>query len=153
MSRWIPLSLALLGGALLAIMVALNGQLYHYVTPIESSWIAHGTGAIAALLVLFFNNYRGKSVAAAQKAPWWAYLGGLSGGLLVVIAVITVNSFLGVTGTLVLSILGQILFGMLSDQQGWFGLQAHRISKQKLLSILPIAIGAFLIVYAKGAMT
>lgn len=151
---WIPVSLALLGGSVLALMIGLNSQLYFYVSPLTASWIAHGTGAVAALaMLLLLTRRRPKQPSAAPGVPWWAYLGGISGAVLVVLAVITVNSFLGITGTLVLSIVGQVVFGQVSDQYGWFGLEKHPVTRARLLSVIPIVIGSVLIVVAKGAMT
>lgn len=147
----VPIVLAIFGGVILAVMIGLNSQLYAYVTPLEASWIAHGAGALAALLLLGLISRRMKK--RNETAPWWAYLGGIPGALLVVLAVITVNSFLGITGTLVLSILGQVLFGMISDQFGWFGLEKHKVSKSRLLSVVPIMVGAMMIVFSKGMMT
>lgn len=154
MSRWIPITLALLGGALLALMIAMNSQLYLYVSPLASSWIAHGMGAVAALVVmLVFARHRPPAKTDAVPVPWWAYLGGVSGGLLVILAVITVNSFLGITGTLVLSIVGQVVFGLLNDQFGWFGLAVHPVSRARLLAVVPIVLGSVLIVFAKGTLS
>jgi transporter family-2 protein len=153
MSRFIPILIALFGGALLALMIALNSQLYLYVSPLVSSWVAHATGAIAALLLLvMFKKRRAAKQTSPEPIPWWAYLGGVSGALLVVLAVITVNGFLGITGTLVLSIVGQVVFGLFSDQFGWFGLQKHPVTLRRVLSVIPIVVGSLLIVYAKGAL-
>ncbi|TCS44000.1 DMT family transporter [Reinekea marinisedimentorum] len=154
MTRWTPILSALLGGALLALMIAMNSQLYLYVSPLVSSWIAHGMGAITALLMLLLLSRR-KPVAepAALAIPWWAYLGGVSGAVLVVLAVITVNSFLGITGTLVLSIVGQVMFGLFSDQFGWFGLAVHPVTRARLLAVIPIVLGSFFIVVAKGLLS
>lgn len=153
MTRLVPMLLALLGGAVLALMIGLNSQLYAYVSPLLASWIAHGTGAIAALaLMLVMTRRRRKRAATKTSIPWWAYLGGVSGALLVVLAVITVNGFLGITGTLVLSIVGQVVFGLFNDQFGWFGLEKHPVTRARLFSVLPIVVGSLLIVLAKGAL-
>lgn len=149
----IPIGLALFGGGVLALMIGLNSQLYYYVSPLTASWIAHGTGAIAALIVMSLFHWRRKSAPPTkQNLPAWAYLGGLSGAALVVLAVITVNSFLGITGTLVLSIVGQLVFGMVSDQFGWFGLERHPVTPDRIKAIAPILAGSILIVFAKGAL-
>ncbi|EAR11310.1 DMT family transporter [Reinekea blandensis] len=153
MSRWIPILLALAGGAVLALMIGLNSQLYLYISPLASSWVAHGTGAIAALaMLLLLKRQRPLPKSDAIAVPWWAYLGGVSGALLVILAVITVNSFLGITGTLVLSIVGQVSFGLFSDQFGWFGLSKHPVSRARLMAVVPILCGSGLIVVAKGAL-
>lgn len=146
--------IALVGGGLLAIMIALNGQLLAYVSPIYASWIAHGTGAFAALLIVQWVRWRNvsssRTKAEMAKAPWWSYLGGVPGAFVVVLAVITVNSVLGFTGTLVLSITGQILFSLLADQWGWFGMAKRLLTRRRLISSILIFSGSLLIVTAKG---
>jgi len=68
----------------------------------------------------------------------------------VVLASITVNGPLGLTGTLVLTITGQVLFSLMSDQWGWFGLLKRQMTLQRLLTLVPIVLGSLLIIEAKG---
>lgn len=150
----LPLQLAVLGGATLAVMTALNSGLNLYVSAVVASWIAHGIGTLTALLMLvsFARFEQSSQGTVSSKPPWWSYLGGIAGGLLVVLIVIAVNSFLGLTGTLVLAILGQVLFGVISDHLGWFGLQRQRLSWHKASYMVLVFVGALLIIYAKGAL-
>jgi transporter family-2 protein len=154
LNRMLVSLIALIGGGLLAIMIALNGQLLAYVSPIYASWIAHGTGALAALLIVQWVRWRrvsaGVITADLGSAPYWSYLGGVPGAFVVVLAVITVNSVLGFTGTLVLSITGQILFSLIADQWGWFGMAKRLLTRRRLISSLLIFSGSLLIVTAKG---
>ena len=153
MPRLIPVSLALFGGGVLVVMISMNSQLYLYVSPMTASWIAHGAGAIASLFLLVaLSRKRPVPLAGSPAVPWWAYLGGVSGALLVILAVITVNSYLGITGTLVLSIVGQVVFGLFSDHFSWFGLERHPVTLKRLLAVVPIVLGSVLIVFAKGAL-
>jgi bacterial/archaeal transporter family-2 protein len=155
MRQGLYILLALFGGALLAGMVTFNSQLYLYVNPFVSSWIAHGVGAIAALAAVSLIALTPKKYKAsheAMQAPWWAYLGGLPGSFVVILAVITVNGYLGITGTLVMSIVGQVLYGLLNDHWGWFGFPKRKISFERMKSVASIVLGAVLIIYARGAL-
>lgn len=152
MEKLLPFLMAIVGGSLLAVMIAINGEMKSFISPLEASWVVHGVGALVALLLLVLFKAKPVNTANSVDLAWWNYLGGLSGSFVVVLAVITVNSFLGITGTLVLTVVGQVLFGLISDQFGWFGLERHPFSLKKLYSICFILAGAGLIVYAKGAL-
>ena len=143
------LLLALLGGALLALMIKLNSSLAALTTPLYASWLAHGIGASVALLliaVITTVSKRDRPISGGA-APKWSYLGGIPGAMVVILAAITVNSELGLSGTLVLGLLGQVLFGLLSDHFGLFGVDKKAISAHRLLSIIPIFSGASLIIF------
>jgi transporter family-2 protein len=45
-------------GGLLTFMVHFNGELAHYGNPLFSSWTAHGTGIIAAVILLLLVHRR-----------------------------------------------------------------------------------------------
>lgn len=47
--------------------------------------------------------------------------GGIPGALTVLLAAIAVNSPLELAGTLGLMLTGQIVFGLIADLRGWFG--------------------------------
>lgn len=154
MNRLIVSCWALVGGATLAIMIGLNSQLAALLTPVYASWLAHGLGAISALLIIGLTGLtRPVSFSSTSaKAPFWSYLGGIPGAVVVVMVAITVNSPLGLTGTLVLSICGQVLFSLLSDQWGWFGLFKRQLTLQRLITLVPILTGSLLIISAKGSI-
>jgi len=74
-------------GGLLTLMVHFNGELARYGNALFSSWVAHGTGTVAAiaLLAMLFR-YRVPAMPEAPRAPNWAYLGGISGAVTVMLA-------------------------------------------------------------------
>jgi len=139
---------------MLAIMISLNSQLATLLTPLHASWVAHGLGAASALLIIRLMAVR-KPIGLSPRSlspPVWSYLGGVPGAFVVAVAAITVNGPLGLTGTLVLSICGQVLFSLLSDQWGWFGLLKRQFTLQRLMTLVPIFVGSLLIISAKGSL-
>ncbi|MFP1924762.1 DMT family transporter [Lonsdalea quercina] len=144
------LSLAVGGGVLLTVMITTNSYLATWNSPLIASWFAHGSGAIVAWLLLLGLSRR-KNVFAHPgqgKAPTWSYLGGIPGAFTVLLAAIAVNSPLELAGTLGLMLTGQIIFGLLSDLRGWFGVIKCRFSVLDLLSLALILSGsALLIIY------
>lgn len=143
--------LALTAGALLALMISVNSGLASYNSPLFASWVAHGVGAIAAWLLLLLLPYRRTplSSAAAMAAPRWAYFGGIPGALTVVVAAVTVNSRLALSGSLALMLTGQVLFGMLSDSRGWFGVIPRRLRANDIIATLLILFGGALLIFVR----
>jgi len=143
-----PLLLTAIGaGVLLALMISTNSYLASYNSPLFAAWLAHGTGAIAAWLLLKIFLWRKKPAPASQtKAPWWSYLGGIPGALTVLLAAITVNSPLGLAGSLALMLAGQILFALFSDALGLFGVLKRRLSLRDLAALLLIFAGSAILI-------
>ncbi|CAI0940971.1 Uncharacterized protein conserved in bacteria [Serratia liquefaciens] len=142
--------LALGAGALLALMIAINSLLASYNSPLLTSWLAHGMGAITAwLLLLLLNRRTPRRAASSARTPRWAYLGGLPGALTVVLAAITVNSPLALSGSLALMLTGQVLFGMLADSCGWFGSLKRRLSLNDIVATLLILCGCALLIFLR----
>ncbi|APJ02817.1 DMT family transporter [Silvanigrella aquatica] len=142
--------LGLLAGAILTVMLKLNSNLSSVTSPLFASWTAHGIGLLTAILIIYVNkiilNKKNLNQTAPQKAPFWSYLGGLAGGMVVVLAVISVNSTLGLSGTISLMLVGQILFGLLSDIFGLFGTTKKLIQLKDIFVIIFILAGSWLII-------
>lgn len=142
--------LALTAGALLALMISINSVLASYNSPLLASWVAHGIGAITAwLLLLLLNRRPPKSSPSSVTVPRWAYFGGIPGALTVVLAAITVNSPLALSGSLALMLTGQVLFGMLSDSCGWFGVMKRRLNANDIIATLLILSGCALLIFLR----
>ncbi len=149
--------LALFGGGLLTLMVHFNSQLSAQTSALNSSWFAHGLGAIMALamylVIVFFagklKNGTVKDVPTLneKKMPFLYYLGGLPGAFTVVLASVTVNSVVGLTGTLALGLVGQLVSSMLCDHFGWFHLEKKRFRLREMIPILLISCGAMLLIF------
>ncbi|MBP1130974.1 transporter family-2 protein [Serratia sp. PL17] len=144
--------LALAAGALLALMIGINSLLASFNSPLFASWVAHGVGAITAWLLLLLLRWRTPRSASSlppASVPRWAYLGGIPGALTVVLAAITVNSPLALSGSLALMLTGQVLFGMVSDSCGWFGVIKRRLSVNDVIATLLILSGCALLIFLR----
>lgn len=140
--------LALGAGALLAAMVSSNSLLAKLTTPIVSSWVAHGVGTVisALLLATLARRLTPTPSNTTTSIPLWAYAGGITGALTVMVAAMAVNSVLGLAGTLALGLVGQISFGLVSDHFGWFDMPKRKLTLNDLVSTLAIVGGSLLII-------
>lgn len=153
---------AFIAGGLLALMIQLNSQLASAGSPLLASWIAHGTGALTALLLWLFMGRRKAAPSPEvpepeqnkqpkRTLPLWAWLGGLPGAMTVILAAICVNSPLGLGGTLALLLLGQLLFGAISDTRGWWLLPKRQLHPLEWPALLLVLAGALLLIFSAHA--
>ncbi len=145
-----------LSGGLLAVMITINSGLAAHSTPFVASWVVHGVGAVAAFFLLRVNLLLMKrpAVAAgegASKPPLWSYFGGAPGAFAVALSSIAVNSELALAGGLSLLLVGQILFGLISDLWGLFGTPKRMLNRFDLLAALCVVAGSALIIYSGSA--
>jgi len=150
--------LSAVAGVLLAVMVTINSGLAAHSTPFVASWVVHGVGAVAAFLLLQVNLRlasgrlaSGAGAPVGAKPPLWSYLGGAPGAFAVALSSIAINSSLALAGGLSLLLVGQILFGLLSDAWGLFGTPKRGLTRFDLLAALCVIAGSALIIYARGA--
>ncbi|MCT4370518.1 DMT family transporter [Yangia mangrovi] len=143
---------ALCAGSLLTLMLLSNGMMAAHTTPIFASLTAHGVGtAVAVLLLLLFRlRTPPQPRMAASRAPLWAYLGGISGALTVVVSTVVVNSSLALTGTMALGLAGQVVLALVFDATGALGLERRLPRRNDLLALAAIVAGTLLIIFARG---
>lgn len=140
--------LAIVGGGLLALMININSQLALETSAINASWIAHGLGSLLAFgLYHMAKRSIGEPISLRKgQVPKLYYLGGLPGALTVIIASITVNSVIGLSGTLALGLIGQLVCSIACETLGLFGLQKRKLALIELLPISLVAFGSILII-------
>lgn len=134
---------ALLSGLLLGLMVFFNGTLAKYINPLEASFVVHLIGFFAAIILALI----WKPPAKRLAVPWWTYLTGMFGGIAVAIVGICVNSPLGVAATVGLMVLGQVLYGWISDAFGWFGQKKRLPTGIDFLQAFFVLAGVSVLIY------
>jgi transporter family-2 protein len=140
--------LAVFSGVLLALMINVNSELAVTTSAFQASWIAHGVGGIVAtVLYLIFRNRGQSSEKVALKSRYW--FGGIPGAFTVVLASITVQSEIGLTGTLALALIGQFALSLIIEHFGLFNQPTVRLSVANLVPIFLVTAGALLIIYGK----
>lgn len=131
-------------GGLLTLMVLFNGTLAQYGSLFFASWVPHLTGTIVALLVLGIMRPKRASTAAP---PVWSYLAGIAGGVTVMLTSATMNSALALSGTIALGLAGQVIFSLVADVKGLFGLPKKRPVGRDYLSLALIMAGSLILIF------
>lgn len=140
------------GGVLLALMINYNSLLARHTTPVFAAWVAHGLGAVAAFaLVAAYARERrsgdAPETSPGAKSPLWFYLGGVPGTVTVILAAVTVNSPLTLSGAIAFMLVGQVVFGLVSDHFGLFRTPRRRIAFTDALGALAVLAGSALIIF------
>ena len=150
MKKDIVLSLiAVFSGVLLTLMIMSNSYLSTFTSPLQASWLTHGIGSMVAVLIWLVVKKRFGKGKPAKKIPHWSYLGGIPGAFTVLLAAITVNSPLSLSGSIVLMLTGQIVAGLLIDHMGLLGLAQRKIAKKDYLTVLFLLLGSTLIIMGR----
>lgn len=121
-------------GILYSVMNLFNAQLSQVYGNPFAVVIIHTVGLVCVLPLAF------RALFQKKRAPWWMHIGGLLG----IITVITSNlgvSTLGVTVTLSLTLLGQLVCSMIFDQFGLWGFAKRKFKPARALSLALIAAG------------
>ncbi len=130
-----PAILGVINGILFSVMNLFNAQLGQLYGDPFAMVLIHAVGILCAV-PLTIRYIKGK-----RNAPLWMHIGGFLG----IITVITSNVGivnLGVTVTLSLALVGQMLLSMVIDQFGLFGFPKLKFKKERAISIALITLGA-----------
>jgi len=128
--------LSLLMGVLISVMVAFNGGLTTQYGVYSATVIIHIVGLILISAVVFIK----REGFFPERFAWFLYLGG---GIGVLTTVFNNFSFgrISVSAILALGLFGQSIAGLAMDQYGFFGMQKHPFTKEKLIGIFLIMGG------------
>ncbi|EOE1184691.1 TPA: DMT family transporter [Proteus mirabilis] len=149
-NKYILSLIALSSGVLLSLMIMSNSYLASFTTPLTASWITHGIGTLFSLIIYIL--YSSKNPLKKQsknkiKLQW--YLGGIPGAFTVLLAAMTVNSPLSLSGSIILMITGQIIFSVIVDAMGWFGVKKRRITLVDLWMCFLLILGSALLIIGR----
>lgn len=129
--------LALTGG-LVSLMLAANGELSQAVGIVPAMVLVHLSGVFFSLPAVRLDRQ-----PALSQAPLWLYLPGLI-GVASTWANIYCATRLGVTMTLSLQLLGQLLSSLIVDASGVLGTARQPLSPARLLTLGLAALGCLL---------
>lgn len=150
MNRVVYLVLPFVGGALLAVQAPMNARLRSVVgSPLAAGLASFILGATFLLALTAAAGDLG-AVSAAGRGPWWAYLGGVCGAVLVV-ATLLATPRVGVLATFVSVVAGELAFAVAIDRFGWFGSPRIPITWDRAVALALLVIALVLIVRSSRA--
>ena len=131
-------------GVILAIMVSLNGGVSNAAGNYASSVIIYFIGLIVIIFVLIFTKSKIKNL---KGIPFYMFSGGLI-GVLTVLFTNASSSVLGVSLTVSLTLLGQLVTSLVIDNFGYFNMPVVKFDKRKILGLVIIITGIYVMTLA-----
>jgi transporter family-2 protein len=132
-------------GVLVATQAPINGHLGEHVGRIQAALISFlvGTALLLAITVLLGGGF--PDGTGVGRVPWVYFMGGVLGAVYVATVIVTVKT-LGAGGVTAATITGQLAAAVLLDQFGAFGLDKQPITWQRILGVLLLAAGTYLVI-------
>jgi transporter family-2 protein len=145
--KWFSLVLAFSAGAVLPLQAGINSQLRTYAgSPLIAAFISFLVGTVLLFAMTLVLQLPWPSLSALAQAPWWAWLGGLLGAILVFLAIVLAEQ-LGAAVMVALIITGQMIVSLLLDHYGLVGYTRNTLSPARIIGTVLLLSGVFLIRY------
>lgn len=129
--------LALAIGALISIMISVNGRLEGVVGLTNSLIIIHVVGLLTITFIMLIKRER---IKIDKKIPIYMFLGGAIGVALTLVNMITISK-IGVALTTSIAVFAQLIFSSFVDHYGLFGMNRYRFNKKKLIGFSIVLLG------------
>jgi len=141
--KGIALLLSAFAGMLVAMQPPINSKLGVAVGTFAAATISFLVGTVVLLAVAVLSG--GTHLDGLRGVPWWYLVGGLIGAVFVASSLVTVRT-LGAGGVVAATIAGQLTGSVVIDHFGLLGLSKQPLSVARVVGILLLAGGVFLVV-------
>lgn len=139
------LLLALVAGMSVPTQAGINAQLMVWTrSPVIASAISFAVGTLALFIYSLCLRIPVPPLSTAMGHPWWIWFGGILGAFFVTVTIILVPK-LGATTMVTTILAGQMFASLLLDHFGWLGYPLHPISLGRVLGVVMVCAGVWLI--------
>ena len=135
-------SFGVLVGLLIAIMVTVNGTLASFFGDYAATVIIHTVGLVLISIIIVVKKLK---VRISRNIPIYWFGGGAIGAFMIIFNNMSFAN-LGVSLTLALGLVGQIIASAIIDHYGLFGLDVSKFQKEKTLGFITIFVGITIMV-------
>jgi bacterial/archaeal transporter family-2 protein len=142
-TKGIALLLSAFAGALVAMQPPINSKLGQAAGTFAAATISFLVGTVVLLVVTVLAG--GTHLDGLRGVPWWYFAGGFIGAVFVASSLVTVRT-LGAGGVVAATIAGQLTASVVIDKFGLLGIAQKPLSAPRVVGILLLAAGVFLIV-------
>lgn len=145
MDRGLAVVLTAAVGGAVALQAPINSHLGKSVGTFQAAFLSFAIGTVALLVIASLATGGLGGVRHATHVPWYYMTGGLLGVAYVSTVLVTVRT-LGAGGVTAATIAGQLSLAVIIDRFGWLGVEQKPISLARIVGVLLLAAGVFLIV-------
>ncbi|WP_320018388.1 DMT family transporter [Labilibaculum manganireducens] len=143
--RYFLMLLALAVGCLLPVQASINAKLGVFLkAPLMAALVNFMVGGFVLLLVILGTRTPNNLLLAAKEAPIYAWIGGMMGSIFVG-SVIFLIPRLGAALSFGLIVAGQLVFSLILDHFGMFGVPVQPINWGRILGVLLIFAGILVV--------
>ncbi len=143
--KYILTGIALLIGGLLAVQGSINSQLGGLLkSPLQAAFVNFFVGTLILLAINVATKTGIPEKETVEAIPLYLFVGGVMGAVYVSSAIILIPK-IGVATMLGASIGGQMIVASIIDHYGYFNIAVHTISPGRIIGIVLLIIGVFLI--------
>lgn len=145
MTKETALLLTVMAGGLIALQAPINSMLGRSVGTFAAASVSFVVGTIALVLITLLVGGGFGDIGEARHLSWYYLMGGILGAVYVTTALVAVRE-LGAGGVTAATIAGQLTLSLVIDQLGILGVDERAITWHRMLGVLLLALGTFLIV-------
>lgn len=140
------LLIVVVAGLATVTQIGVNNQLNMFTqNSTLTALISFVVGTIALFVFVIITNYNSlPQPSTLIQATWWKYTGGLL-GVFYIITSIVVAPRIGAANTVGFLVAGQLIFSVIFDHFGWLGFPVKSINIYRVIGIVLIIAGVFLI--------
>jgi transporter family-2 protein len=143
-ARILLTGLGIIAGGLIAIQSVLNASLGQRIGNLGSVLVLTLISAVTLVILIIIFPASSNLSSLPSLSEWYLYIGGVL-GVAILAAPIFLVPRIGTTSTLIAIVLGQLTIALVIDQFGLFASPKIGISSVRILGILLVALGAYLV--------
>ena len=137
--------LPIMAGVAMTVQSGINSQLRVAINhPTLAAFISFVTGTVALGIMLLFSKQAFPALQHYAATDWYKFTGGLLGVFVVMVVLLSVQE-IGASNMFVLVVAGQLFTALLMDHFGVLGMRENPISLQKIIGIVLVIGGAYLV--------
>ena len=144
MDRGVAVVLTAIAGGLVAMQAPINSKLGKAAGTFAAASISFLIGTAILVAITALSGWK-VNLASAGKLPWYYLTGGLLGAAYVTTVLVSVRT-LGAGGVTAATIAGQLSTAVVLDRLGAFGLPEKSITAGRVVGVVLLAAGVFLVV-------
>lgn len=139
----VQLLVGIAGGIASGLQAPFSGLMGQRMGEVASVFVTYVGGALVIAIITLFTG--GHGLSGWRTLPWYVFLAGPLGLVIVGSLSYTVPR-LGATTATTLFVLSWLAFSALADQYGWFGLATRPLDVSRLLGVLALIAGTWLVI-------
>ena len=145
MDRGVAVLLTAFVGGLIALQAPINSMLGKATGSFQAAFLSFAIGTVVLAVIAAFAKGGFGTMGEATSLPWYYLTGGVLGAAYVTTVLVTVRE-LGAGPVVAATIAGQLSASVVLDQFGLLGLPKDPITLGKVVGVVLLSLGVYLIV-------